>query len=191
MDAILTPVSIGELIDKITILEIKAERIDDAAKLSNVRTELDGLLPLLQLQLQAQPALAVLKQQLKAINERMWDIQDQLRDKEAAQVFDDAFIQLARGVYGTNGERVQVKNEINRWWKRSSTRASNATSISVDQMAEAEQLAIVADTQLAVRRSLLRADGAGCTPTAACHLAGAATTQHPLQDGALAGTQPW
>ncbi|MBD3740259.1 MAG: hypothetical protein IE930_06245 [Stenotrophomonas sp.] len=112
MDAILTPVSIGELIDKITILEIKAERIDDAAKLSNVRTELDGLLPLLQLQ--AQPALAVLKQQLKAINERMWDIQDQLRDKEAAQVFDDAFIQLARGVYGTNGERVQVKNEINR-----------------------------------------------------------------------------
>lgn len=113
VDAILTPVSIGELIDKITILEIKAERIDDAAKLSNVRTELDGLLPLLQ-QLQAQPALAVLKQQLKVINERMWDIQDQLRDKEAAQVFDDAFIQLARGVYGTNGERVQVKNEINR-----------------------------------------------------------------------------
>lgn len=113
MDAILTPVSIGELIDKITILEIKAERIDDAAKLANVRTELDGLLPLLQ-QLQAQPALAALKQQLKVINERMWDIQDQLRDKEAAQVFDDAFIQLARGVYGTNGERVQVKNEINR-----------------------------------------------------------------------------
>lgn len=113
MDAILTPVSIGELIDKITILQIKAERIDDAAKLANVRTELDGLLPLLQ-QLQAQPALAALQQQLKAINERMWDIQDQLRDKEAAQVFDDAFIQLARGVYGTNGERVQVKNEINR-----------------------------------------------------------------------------
>ncbi len=52
VDAILTPVSIGELIDKITILEIKAERIDDAAKLSNVRTELDGLLPLLQQQLQ-------------------------------------------------------------------------------------------------------------------------------------------
>lgn len=114
VDAILTPVSIGELIDKITILEIKAERIDDAAKLANVRTELDGLLPLLQQQLQAQPALTALKQQLKAINERMWDIQDQLRDKEAAQVFDDAFIQLARGVYGTNGERIQVKNEINR-----------------------------------------------------------------------------
>lgn len=114
MDAILTPVSIGELIDKITILEIKAERIDDAAKLANVRTELDGLLPLYATQRSNQPALEALKQQLKVINERMWDIQDQLRDKEAAQVFDDAFVQLARGVYRTNGERVQVKNEINR-----------------------------------------------------------------------------
>lgn len=114
MDAILTPVSIGELIDKITILEIKAERIDDAAKLANVRTELDGLLPLYATQRSNQPALEALKQQLKVINERMWDIQDQLRNKEAAQVFDDAFVQLARGVYRTNGERVQVKNEINR-----------------------------------------------------------------------------
>jgi hypothetical protein len=114
VDAILTPVSIGELIDKITILEIKAERIDDAAKLANVRTELDGLLPLYATQRSNQPALEALKQQLKVINERMWDIQDQLRDKEAAQVFDDAFVQLARGVYRTNGERVQVKNEINR-----------------------------------------------------------------------------
>ncbi len=114
MDAILTPVSIGELIDKITILEIKAERIDDAAKLANVRTELDGLLPLFARQRASQPALDALKQTLKTINERMWDIQDQLRDKEAAQQFDDAFVQLARGVYRTNGERVQVKNEINR-----------------------------------------------------------------------------
>jgi hypothetical protein len=114
VDAILTPVSIGELIDKITILEIKAERITDAGKVANVRTELDGLLPLWQQQVAAQPGLAALKAQLKEINERMWDIQDRLRDKEAAQVFDDQFIQLARGVYGTNGERVKVKNEINR-----------------------------------------------------------------------------
>lgn len=114
MDAILTPVSIGELIDKITILEIKAERISDAGKNGNVRKELDGLWPLWQQQLASQPGLDALKDQLKAINVRMWDIQDQLRDKEAAQVFDDAFIQLARGVYGTNGERVKVKNEINR-----------------------------------------------------------------------------
>lgn len=114
MHAILTPVSIGELIDKITILEIKAERIGDATKLANVRTELGGLLPLFARQQASQPALDALKQSLKAINERMWDIQDQLRDKEAAQQFDDAFVQLARGVYQTNGERVQVKNEINR-----------------------------------------------------------------------------
>ncbi len=114
MDAILTPVSIGELIDKITILEIKAERIADATKNANVRTELDGLLPLWEQQRAAQPSLGALKDQLRAINERMWDIQDRLRDKEAAQRFDDEFIQLARGVYGTNGERIQVKNEINR-----------------------------------------------------------------------------
>lgn len=114
MDAILTPVSIGELIDKITILEIKAERIRDPAKLDNVRAELGGLLPLFEQQRAGQPGLQSLKDQLKAINERMWEIQDQLRDKEAAQQFDAEFVQLARGVYGTNGERIQVKNEINR-----------------------------------------------------------------------------
>ena len=113
MDTILTPVSIGELIDKITILEIKAERITDASKLANIRAELDGLLPLQQAQLLAQPGLAPLKDELKAVNERMWDIQDQLRDKEAAQRFDEAFITLARGVYQTNGVRVQLKNHIN------------------------------------------------------------------------------
>lgn len=114
VQSILTPVSIGELIDKITILEIKAERIADASKLANVRTELDGLWPLWEQQQAARPTLAALKDQLKAINERMWDIQDGLRAKEAAQTFDAAFITLARGVYGTNGERVAVKNDINR-----------------------------------------------------------------------------
>ncbi len=114
VQTILTPVSIGELIDKITILEIKAERIADAAKLGNVRTELDGLWPLWLQQQATRPELATFKQQLKAINERMWDIQDQLRAKETAQDFGAEFITLARGVYGTNGERVVVKNEINR-----------------------------------------------------------------------------
>lgn len=113
MDTILTPVSIGELIDKITILEIKAERIDDAGKLANVRTELEGLQPLLASQVQRAPQLHELKQQLKAINLRMWEIQDALRECEATQTFDDAFIQLARGVYQTNGQRVTVKNHIN------------------------------------------------------------------------------
>ncbi|MCD9088424.1 DUF6165 family protein [Stenotrophomonas sp. SY1] len=114
MQTILTPVSIGELIDKITILQIKAERITDGTKLANVRTELDGLWPLWLEQQATRPTLTALMDQLKAINERMWDIQDQLRDKEAAQDFGAEFITLARGVYGTNGERVAVKNEINR-----------------------------------------------------------------------------
>jgi len=114
VQTILTPVSIGELIDKITILEIKADRITDAAKLANVRTELDGLWPLWLEQQAARSTLSALKDQLKAINERMWDIQDQLRDKEAVQDFGAEFITLARGVYGTNGERVAVKNDINR-----------------------------------------------------------------------------
>jgi hypothetical protein len=114
VQTILTPVSIGELIDKITILQIKAERITDGTKLANVRTELDGLWPLWLEQQATRPTLTALMDQLKAINERMWDIQDQLRDKEAAQDFGADFITLARGVYGTNGERVAVKNEINR-----------------------------------------------------------------------------
>lgn len=113
MDTILSPVSIGELIDKITILEIKAERIEQADKLANVRTELDGLLPLLAAQLEAAPALAGLKAELKGINERMWDIQDRLREHEAAKTFGDDFVQLARGVYQTNGQRIAVKNHIN------------------------------------------------------------------------------
>ncbi|TKS54849.1 hypothetical protein E4582_08805 [Luteimonas yindakuii] len=114
MHTILTPVSIGELVDKITILELKAERIDDEAKRGNVRAELDGLLPLWDVQQSRQPVLGELKTRLHAINARMWEIQDALRECEAAQRFDDRFIELARGVYATNGERVQVKNEINR-----------------------------------------------------------------------------
>ena len=66
------------------------------------------------MQVAAQADLAGMKDQLRAINERMWDIQDQLRAKETAQDFGEAFIALARGVYGTNGERIVVKNEINR-----------------------------------------------------------------------------
>lgn len=114
MEAVLTPVSIGELIDKITILQIKAERIEDPSKLANVRTELAGLLPLWRPLEDGTPTLATLKDELKAINERMWDIQDGLRNKEAAQQFDDEFIRLARGVHSTNEARVNVKNTVNR-----------------------------------------------------------------------------
>ena len=113
MSEIQVPVSFGELLDKISILQIKSERMTDAGKLANVRTELEGLQPLLAAQVQRAPQLHELKQQLKAINLRMWEIQDALREHEAAQTFDDAFIQLARGVYQTNGQRVTVKNHIN------------------------------------------------------------------------------
>jgi len=114
VSTILAPVSIGELADKITILEIKAERIGDAQKLVNVRTELDGLLPLWAPLADAQPEMAELKIALRDANTRMWDVQDALRAKEAAQDFGDEFVELARAVARHNGDRVEVKNRINR-----------------------------------------------------------------------------
>ncbi|RPD88536.1 DUF6165 family protein [Luteimonas sp. 100069] len=114
MSTILAPVSIGELADKITILEIKAERIADPQKLQNVRTELDGLLPLWVPLAAAQAEMTELKTALRAANTRMWDVQDALRTKEAAQDFGEEFIDLARAVARHNGDRVELKNRINR-----------------------------------------------------------------------------
>lgn len=113
MSTILVPVSIGELADKITILEIKSERIADPQKLRNVRTELDGLLPLWAPLAEAKPEMAALKVSLREANARMWDVQDALRDKEAAQQFDADFVALARAVARHNGDRVELKNRIN------------------------------------------------------------------------------
>ena len=114
MNTILIPVSIGELADKLSILEIKAARIDDAGKRAHVQVELEGLRTLWDAQVAAQAELAGMKDQLRAINERMWDVQDALRAKEAAQDFGDEFIELARAVARHNGARVEVKNTINR-----------------------------------------------------------------------------
>jgi len=114
MNTILIPVSIGELADKISILEIKAERIDDAGKRAHVHVELEGLNALWNDLAAAQPELAALKADLRTINELMWDVQDALRAKEAAQAFDAAFITLARAVAQHNGKRIEVKNAINR-----------------------------------------------------------------------------
>ena len=114
MNTILIPVSIGELADKLSILEIKAARIDDAGKRAHVQVELEGLRTLWDAQVAAQADLAGMKDQLRAINERMWDVQDALRAKEAAQLFDADFVELARSVAHHNGERIQVKNAINR-----------------------------------------------------------------------------
>lgn len=114
VNTIMAPVSIGELADKITILEIKSDRIADPHKRDNVRVELEGLLPLWEGLVASHPDIAALKARLRTVNERMWDVQDSLRDKEARQVFDDAFVQLARAVGSHNGDRIGLKNDINR-----------------------------------------------------------------------------
>ncbi|MCE7033455.1 hypothetical protein LY625_12675 [Lysobacter sp. GX 14042] len=113
MQTILVPVSVGELADKVSILQIKAERIGDTAKRAHVELELGGLLPLWRGQLAGKPGLGPVYAELKAANERMWDVQDALRAKEAAQAFDAEFVELARAVAARNGERVAAKNRIN------------------------------------------------------------------------------
>jgi len=113
MPAISVPVSFGELIDKISILIIKTERISDAAKLANVRTELTAL----QQAWQAHPASRIeidaLCAELKAVNEMLWEIEDAIRLKDKAQAFDDEFIKLARSVYRHNDQRARIKKQIN------------------------------------------------------------------------------
>ncbi len=103
------PVSVGEVIDKITILEIKAERITDPAKLANVEKELAVLKPI-----EAKyPEVAFYKLRLKAINESLWDIEDAIRVRERDQSFGEEFIDLARSVYFTNDKRAEIKKQIN------------------------------------------------------------------------------
>jgi hypothetical protein len=113
MSLVSVPVSFGELIDKMTILEIKLAHIGDAGKLANVRRELD----LLDQTWQAAPAsrtdIADLRAALHAVNLRLWHIEDDIRDKERAQSFDDGFIRLARAVYFENDERARIKRAIN------------------------------------------------------------------------------
>jgi hypothetical protein len=113
MNEIRVPVSFGELIDKITILEIKSERMTDPAKLANVRRELDALDAVWTASPVAGIDIDVLRAELKAVNERLWVIEDDIRDKEAAQAFDAGFIALARSVYIENDERARLKREIN------------------------------------------------------------------------------
>ena len=109
------PISLGELIDKITILEIKAINIDDAAKLKNVNHELTILDEQVNNLLGASgiEKLSPLKASLKAINQELWIIEDDIRDCELAKDFSDKFIQLARAVYVTNDKRAAVKKDIN------------------------------------------------------------------------------
>jgi hypothetical protein len=113
MSQISVPISYGELIDKITILEIKSERIRDAAKVANVRTELDLLAETWSANAAASKDIAVERDALKRVNEALWDIEDRIRLKEKAKAFDAEFIELARSVYIRNDERARVKRAIN------------------------------------------------------------------------------
>ncbi len=105
--------SVGELLDKITILQIKTERIDDASKLENINKELKVLLSLWADSPYSQHNLDTETKELKTINEELWEIEDKLRDKEREQVFDQGFIDLARAVYFTNDNRADIKRKIN------------------------------------------------------------------------------
>lgn len=102
-------VSIGELFDKFTILQIKKEKITDTDKLSNVRNEYDLINEKI-LMIEIDPQLV---KQLKNVNLQLWDIEDQLRIKEKNKEFDSEFVELAREVYYTNDRRADIKKQIN------------------------------------------------------------------------------
>ena len=110
---LLVPVSYGELLDKIAILQIKSERMTDPAKLANVRNELSALERTWLAHPAAVQDIAELRARLKAVNEALWVIEDNIRVKEKAQEFDDEFIRLARSVYVQNDTRARLKKDIN------------------------------------------------------------------------------
>ncbi len=112
MSLISVPVSYGELLDKIAILQIKSERMSDPSKLANVRNELDALEQAWMAHA-ADADIAALRAQLKAVNERLWVIEDDIRIREKAQDFGAEFIRLARAVYFENDERARIKRDIN------------------------------------------------------------------------------
>jgi Family of unknown function (DUF6165) len=113
MSKIHIPVAVGELIDKITILEIKASRMTDDSKLRNVRRELEQLTHVWEHSGMQRSTIESEWLQLRAINEGLWNIEDRKRLKEAAASFDAEFIALARAVYFENDKRAAVKRRIN------------------------------------------------------------------------------
>ena len=108
---VLAPISVGELIDKITILEIKLDIINDNSKRDNIHNELNQLLDILnKLDL---PDITVLRKKLKQVNNELWEIEDNKRDCEHNKQFDDFFIEQARQVYLKNDYRASIKRDIN------------------------------------------------------------------------------
>jgi hypothetical protein len=113
MNEIKVPLSPGELLDKITILKIKSARMRDAGKLANVRSELEALEQIWSASPYAAVDVASEVSALLAVNERLWTIEDDIRDKERAQSFDAEFVRLARAVYIENDERAAIKRRLN------------------------------------------------------------------------------
>ena len=113
MNEILIPISPGELLDKITILQIKSERIADPAKVANVRTELEMLDKVWRQAVDQDDTIEALTAELKSINEALWEIEDDIRDEERNRRFGERFIELARAVYVTNDERANAKKKVN------------------------------------------------------------------------------
>ena len=106
-------ISFGELLDKITILEIKSERISDSEKLKNIHKELSSLTTTWESFELSNAEIKNLRNELKEINESLWDIEDDIRNKEFKKEFDQQFIELARAVYITNDKRSETKRNIN------------------------------------------------------------------------------
>lgn len=111
--ALLVDTSPGEFLDKLTILEIKSERMSDPAKLANVERELGMLRRTWSGSPLAARDVAALVAELKRVNESLWEIEDRIRLKEAARQFDADFIELARAVYRTNDRRAALKRQLN------------------------------------------------------------------------------
>lgn len=112
--AILIEIAPGELLDKLSILEIKQDRISDPGKLANVRVEYELLAAARARGIAPSAALDALFGRLKRVNATLWDVEDAIREEERAQRFGERFIELARAVYATNDERAAIKKEINR-----------------------------------------------------------------------------
>ena len=110
---LLVPISVGELLDKISILEIKAAAITAPAKQANLMRELAALEAVRRREVAATPELAALYTELKSVNQTLWQIEDEIRQRECRGQFDERFIELARGVYRTNDRRAVLKRRLN------------------------------------------------------------------------------
>jgi len=117
MNQILIPISPGELLDKITILEIKSERIESVEKKANVNKELTMLNNVWADAVTEDNEIKAMRSEMKAINETLWVIEDDVRDEERDKRFETRFIELARSVYVTNDQRADVKKRINLYLK--------------------------------------------------------------------------